>query len=490
MSDKKNVAAPEKDHKLGFGMLVAMIIGSTIGSGIFTTAADMASNGAHTGPVLLAWGICGVGMIGLVMSFFGLNDLRPDLTNGVYAYAKEGFGEFIGFNSAWGYWLSALLCNVSYTTLLFGALGYFFPVFGEGNNIISIVCASVVIWVVNFLVLRGVKEAAAMNVVTTIAKLVPLMVFIVAVIFVKAFSWETFTSNFWGTEGPNAMSVMDQVKGCTSGTVWSFIGIEGAVVLSGRAKKSSDVGKASVTGFIGLFAIYVLVAILSFGVATPEQMAEMNNPQMAEILELAVGPWGATLINLGVILSLAGALLGWTIIAADCPYAAAKQGVFMTAFAKENKNESPVNSLFITNGIVQLFLIIIYFNDSTYQAFYGLSTLMIMVPYLFSGLYYAKVAFKKEGKLQTASAGAVAKARFFGVLGSIYGFWMLYSSGLDMLLVTTVLYTPGIIVYALGKKERNEKIFAKTYELVIAVAFVILAVISCVMIAQGKINPF
>ena len=120
-----------QDESLSFTKLTAMIIGSTIGGGIFTTAGDMAASGAHTGSVLIGWAICGIGMFGLMMCFFGLNRVRPDLTNGVYSYAREGFGEFVGFNSAWGYWVSALLCNVSYTTLLFGALGYFFPVFGS-----------------------------------------------------------------------------------------------------------------------------------------------------------------------------------------------------------------------------------------------------------------------------------------------------------------------------------------------------------------------
>ena len=477
----------EEKRDLNLSKLIAMIIGSTIGSGIFTTTADMAANGAHTGAVLIGWLICGIGMTGLTMSFFGLNKLKPELTNGVYSYAKEGFGEFVGFNSAWGYWISALLCNVSYTTLLFGSIGYFIPAFGDGNNLLSIVCASVIIWGLNFLVLRGVKEAAALNIITTISKLVPLLVFVVAVIFVGAFDWDIFVSNFWGD---GSMPVMEQVKATTGATVWSFIGIEGAVVLSGRAKKSSDVGKASMMGFIGLFAIYVMIAVLSLGVMTPEEMAVLENPQMAGILEAAVGPWGATLINIGVILSLAGALLGWTIIAADCPYSAAKQGVFMKAFARGNKNGAPAFSLFVTNGIIQLFLIVIFFNESTYQAFYNLSTLMIMVPYLFSGAYYAKVAIKKEGSLEESSAGTVFKARFFGILGTVYGFWMLYSSGLNMLLVSTLLYAPGIIVYALGKKERNEKIFEKLYEAVIAVVLVILAAVSAVMIATGRINPF
>lgn len=475
-----------ENKKLNFSALVAMIIGSTIGSGIFTTTADMAASGAHTGAVLVGWGICGVGMLGLTMCFFGLNKVKPELTNGVFSYAKEGFGEFVGFNSAWGYWISALLCNVSYMTLLFGAIGYFFPVFGQGNNLASIICASVIIWILNGLVLRGVKEAAALNILTTIAKLVPIFVFIVAVIFLGAFKPSIFMENFWGN---GTVPFGDQVKATTAATVWSFIGIEGAVVLSGRAKKASDVGKASMVGFLGIFAIYVMVAALSLGVMPVEEMAELPNPQMAGILEAAVGPWGAALINIGVILSLAGALLGWTIIAADCPYSAAQQGVFMKAFAKSNKNDSPAFSLWLTNGIIQLFLIVIYFNESTYQVFYTLSTSMIMIPYFLSSLYYLKVAITKEG-FETVGSGELVKAKIFGLIGSIYGIWMLYSSGLELLLIASILYAPGIIIYALGKKEKGTKIFERKYELVIAVVLVALAAVAAVMIATGKIVPF
>ncbi len=472
--------------QLGFWALAAVITGSTIGSGIFTITADMASGGAHTGAVLIGWLICGVGMMGLMMSYFGLNRVRPDLTNGVYSYAREGFGEFIGFNSAWGYWLSALLSNVSYMTLLFGAIGYFFPVFGSGNNIISIICASIVVWLLNWLVLQGVKEAAAISIITTIAKLVPILVFIVAVIFVKAFDPDIFFDNFWGD---GSMSLGAQIKETTSATVWSFIGIEGAVVLSGRAKRAEDVGKASITAFLGILAIYVIVAVLSLGVMPISQLASLENPQMAGILEYAAGPWGAAVVNVGVILSLAGALLGWTIIAADCPYSAAKQGVFMKAFAKSNKHSSPSFSLYLTNGIIQLFIIIGYFSASTYQAFYTLSTAMIMIPYLFSAAYYLKVTLRGTG-FEDGNGGSLTAARIFALIGTIYGIWMLYSGGLDYVLITTVLYAPGLIIYYLGKRERGEKIFNHSWEAVIAVLIVIAAVVSIYLISTHVLNPF
>lgn len=292
--------------------------------------------------------------------------------------------------------------------------------------------------------------------------------------------------NFWGA---GAMPLGDQIKATTSATVWSFIGIEGAVVLSGRAIRSNDVGKASMTGFLGIFAIYVMVAVLQLGVMPAEEMAQLSSPQMAGILELAVGPWGAALINIAVILSLAGALLGWTIIAADCPYSAARQGVFMRAFARSNQHGSPSFSLYLTNGIIQLFLIVIYFNESTYQVFYTISTSMIMVPYLLSSLYYLKIAVQKDG-FQRMGSGEVAKARVFGFIGTVYGIWMLYSSGLNLLFITSILYAPGLIIYVMGKKEKNEKIFERSYEPAVAVGLIVLAVIALGMIATGKLNPF
>lgn len=474
----------ENENGLSFTRLTAVIIGSTIGGGIFTSAADMAAAGAHTGSVLLGWLIAGIGMFALMMCFFGLNKVRPDLTNGIYSYAGEGFGSFVGFNSAWGYWISALLCNVSYITLLFGAIGYFVPIFGTGNNLMSIVCGSVIIWILNFLVLRGVKEAAGLQLIVTISKIIPIFVFIVAVIFVNAFKPSIFMENFWGT---GEMSVLDQVMTTTGATVWSFIGVEGAVVLSGRAKKSRDVGRASITGFLGLLAIYVMVAILCMGVMTPEEMAQLENPQLAGILYNAVGPWGAALINFGVILSLAGALLGWTIIAADCPYSAALQGVFMKAFAKSNKHEAPANSLFITNGIIQIFLVIIYFQESTYQVFYNLSANMIMVPYLLSAAFYAKITTTKQG-FENINQGKLAKERIFAYIGTIYGIWMMYSAGVTYLLISSILYTLGIFIFAKGKKEKDQAIFEKRYEAIIAIALVILAVVSIVMLLKGSIS--
>ena len=215
---------------------------------------------------------------------------------------------------------------------------------------------------------------------------------------------------------------------------------------------------------------------------------------MAGILADIVGPWGAAVVNIGVILSLAGALLGWTILAADCPYSAAQQGVFMTAFARSNENGSPAFALYLTNGLIQLFLIVIYFSASTYQVFYTLSTTMIMIPYFLSALYYLKVSLAGDGfDLVSKSSGSgvsLASARFFAVIGTLYGIWMLYSSGLELTFIASILYAPGIIVFALGKKEREHPVFERSYEMWLAILLVVLACIAIFMIISGQIQPF
>lgn len=132
---------------------------------------------ASVGPVIIGWVIAGVGMGFLAFCFQNLSAKRPDLDAGIYSYAKEGFGKYMGFNSAWGYWLSAFLGNVAYGTLLFSSIGYFFPIFGDGQNLASVIGASVMLWLVHALILKGVQTASFINTIVTAAKLIPLAIF-------------------------------------------------------------------------------------------------------------------------------------------------------------------------------------------------------------------------------------------------------------------------------------------------------------------------
>lgn len=470
------------DNKLGLLSLVALVIGSMIGGGAFGLPADM-SKGAGVGAVIIGWVITGIGMIALAFVYQNLANRKPELTGGVYSYAKAGFGEYIGFNSAWGYWFSALLGNVSYLVMLFGALGYFFPVFGKGNNVISVVCASILVWAIQALILKGVKQAAFVNVLTTIAKLVPIFIFIIVIIL--SFHMKTFTMDFWGKLNPDFGSVVKQVKSTMLVTLWVFIGIEGAVVFSGRAKRKEDVGKATVIGLIGTLIIYILISVLSLGVMSQVDISKLDTPSTAYILEYAVGKWGAIVINLGLIVSLLGAVLGWTLLAAEIPYVAAADGVLPKMFAKENKNGSPANSLWLTNIIVQIALILTLVASSTYQALYSIASAAILVPYLFSGLYGWKLS--ASGETYDVNPQGRTKDIIIAVVSSVYAMWLIYAAGLSYILLITILYAVGIPMFMKAKREKNEAVFLN-YEKVVAILITVAAVIAVYMMATGKIG--
>ena len=106
----------DEKPKLRLGALVSLVAGSMIGAGIFSLPQNMAAS-ASAGVVLVGWLITAAGMLMLAFVFQTLSNRRPDLDAGIYAYAKAGFGDYMGFSSAWGYWISAWLGNVSYLVL-------------------------------------------------------------------------------------------------------------------------------------------------------------------------------------------------------------------------------------------------------------------------------------------------------------------------------------------------------------------------------------
>ncbi len=451
----------DSTQKLKLGALIALVVGSMVGGGIFSLPQNIAAS-ASAGATLIGWLITGIGMLTLAFVFQTLANRKPKLDGGVYVYAKAGFGDYMGFSSAWGYWISAWIGNVSYMVLLFSTLGYFFPVFGEGNTLPAIVCASVLLWMLHFLVLRGIHEAAFINTVTTIAKMVPLALFII--IAAIAFKLDVFTSDFWGESNTELGSVMDQVRNMMLVTVWVFIGIEGASIFSARAEKRSDVGKATVLGFIGVLLLLVLVNLLSQGILAQAQLAGLKNPSMAAVLEHVVGPWGAMLISVGLIVSLAGALLSWTLLCAEILFASASDHTMPAFLRKENANKVPVNALWLSNGLIQLFLIITLFNDATYLKLLYLATSMILVPYFWSSAYALLLAVR--GETYENDAGQRNKDLLIALISTVYAVWLVYAAGVQYLLLSALLYAPGAILFAKAKHELGQAVFTGVEKLI------------------------
>jgi arginine:ornithine antiporter/lysine permease len=475
-------AASSTSRKLGLGALTAVVIGSMIGSGVFSLPQNMAA-GAAPLAIIIGWGISGIGILALAFVYQGLSMRKPGLDAGPYAYAKAGFGSFIGFNSAWGYWLSAWIGNVSYAVVMFSALSYFFPPFGEGNTWQAIVGASVVLWLIHALILSGVRTAAMVNLVTTIAKIAPLVLFVILAII--AFKVDVFTLDFTGARNVDIGSVLDQVKSTMLVTLWVFIGIEGASVISSRAERRSDIGIATMAGFFVALALYALISLLSLGVLSQAELAALKNPSMAGVLEYIVGPWGAMLVNITLVVSVLGAFLSWNLLAAEIPHVAARDGTMPRFFGGENKRGAPATSLWITNGLVQIFLIVALFANSTYTALFYIASTAILIPYVFSGAYAAKLAITGEAYRAGESR---TRDLIAGLVATAYGAWLVYAAGPTYLFMVAMLYVPGIIFYVMARRERGEKSFTPI-EAVLAAALVIAGLAAAYLIWNGSISP-
>ncbi|WP_378952622.1 basic amino acid/polyamine antiporter [Mesorhizobium sp. ANAO-SY3R2] len=452
-------------QKFSVWTLMAMVVGSMVGAGIFSLPQAF---GRATGPfgALIAWSIAGVGMLMLAFVFQTLSRRRPDLDAGIYAYAKAGFGNYLGFLSALGYWSAACLGNVSYFVLIKSTLGLFFPVFGDGNTVIAVVVSSMLLWTVHSLILRGVKEAAAINTIVTFAKIIPIFLFIVFV--AVGFQADVFAANFWGGEQVSVSSMASQVRATMLVTVFVFVGIEGASVYSRYARNRSDVGVATLLGFLGVLCLLVLVTILSYGILLRPDLAALRNPSMAGVLEAVVGPWGAKFVSLGLLISVAGAYLSWVLLAAEILFSASRHDTMPRFLSHENRNGVPSNALWLTNIIVQTFLILTLFAQYAFRFALELTSSMILIPYLLVAAYGLKLAWTGEtyDRDPEGHRGDLVRA----AIAVVYAAGLIYAAGAKHLLLSAVIYGPGTILFFMARLEQGRRVFTAAEKVMFAVA--------------------
>jgi len=449
------------ERKLSLGALIALVVGSMIGSGIFALPSKF---GRETGVLgaIIAWIIAGSGMLMLAFVFQTLSRRKPELDAGIYAYAKAGFGSYCGFLSAFGYWIACCLADVACLVLIKSTLGGFFPVFGDGTTPVALVSASLLLWFVHFLILRGVREAAALNTIATVAKIVPLFIFIGFAIY--GFKADVFAGNFWGGESTGFGGIFNQVRGTMLVTVFVFVGIEGASVYSRYAKDRRDVGVATVLGFLGVLSLLVLVTMLSYGVLLRPDLAALRAPSMAGVLEAIVGPWGAAFIGISLIISVLGNYLSWSLLAAEVMFSAARHGTMPRFFARENANQSPVSALWVTNGVIQGFLLLTPVAEYAFGLALKMTSAMTLVPYLLVAAYGWKLAWKGE----TYDAKPQGRRGDFicGTMATIYAAGMIYAGGLKFLLLSSLLYTLGTVLFFIARREQKMAVFTGRERLV------------------------
>lgn len=482
MADKQNNAG-----KLGVIGLACIVVSSMVGGGVFSLPQNMAA-GASAGAVLLAWLITGVGMYFIANTFSVLSRVKPNLTAGIYMYAREGFGPYVGFTIGWGYWLCQIFGNVGYAVITMDALNYFFPpYFAGGNNLLSIVCGSMLIWGFNWVVLRGVRQAAILNILGTIGKLVPLLLFCLILLFV--FHLDKFDYNFWGhlaENGKNLGSLSAQLKSTMLVTLWAFIGIEGAVVLSNRAKSQAAVSKATFLGFVGCLVVYMGLSLLPYGFLTQEEIAAVANPSTAGVLEQVVGPWGAWVMNIGLLVAVLSSWLAWTMIAAEIPAAAAQNGTFPKQFARENQNGAPSVSLWVTSILMQLAILMVYFSNNAWNTMLSITGVMVLPAYLASTGYLWKLV--EDGEYAKIASTGRAGALFTALVGTVYGVWLVYAAGIKYLFLAVIFLALGIPLYVYSRRQQGAPVVFTSGEKQVAGLLIAFAVVAAYVFARGLVK--
>ncbi len=467
-------AAPTK--KLGLTLLTGVVVGSMLATGAFTVPRSFAQT---TGPLglVIVWLIAGGGTVMLAFVFQTLARRRPDLDAGVFAYAAAGFGTYAGFLSALGYWCGVCLLNVSYFVLIKSTLGAIVPAFGHGNTPQAVLTASVLLWAIHVLILRGLKKAAIINAVVTAAKVSA--VGAAVVVLALGFELATFTAGFWGGGAYGWAEIPRQVQGALVIAVYALIGIEGASVYSRYAKNREDVGRATFAGLAIVALLFVLLTLLSYGVLPRAEIAALRNPSLAGVVSAVVGPWGAWFVGLSLVVALAGAFLARSLLAAEVLWSAAKAGVVPALFRAQNARAAPTAALWLSSALVQGFLLLTLFASEAYSIAVKLTSAMILVPYLLVALFAVQLA-----RREPSGRGE----RLQAVLAAAYGVVLLWAAGPTLLLASTLIYAPGTLLFWLARREQCRAPFTAVEATVFA-ALVAAAGVAALGLATPTIAP-
>jgi arginine:ornithine antiporter/lysine permease len=469
-------------QKMTLPTLTAMVVGGMVGAGVFSLPARF---GVATGIAgsLIAWAIAGAGMLMLAFVFQNLAVRKPELDSGVFIYAKAGFGDYAGFNSAIGFWSSAIAGNAFYWVFITATLGAFFDGFGDGDTLLALALSTIGVWFFHILIARGVRDAAIINRIVTVFKVLPILVFIV--VLLVSIDTGVFADN-WTAYGYGELGSLDeQVRNTMIITTFVFLGIEGATVYSRYAKKREDVGKATVMGFLTVLSIFSLVTLSSYAVMPQPEIADTRQPSMVGLFESVVGAWGETFISVAVIVSVLGAYLAWTLMAAEVMYIPARNQDFPRFLGRENDNGTPITALVVSSIAVQSVLMLTLVVSDALNFLLDLCTSLALVPYFLAAAYALKLALTGES-YENEPSRVKRKEGIFAGVATVYTLFLFDAAGLEFLLLSAVILAPASLLYVKARSESGLRLFTPT-EIGLFVVIVAAGVIGVVSLWTGRI---
>ncbi|MDD4008605.1 MAG: amino acid permease, partial [Fermentimonas sp.] len=441
----------KKEQKLGLWLLVFIALGSMIGSGIFNSPKDLVSS-ANPQATMIAWLIGGFGALMLALVFVYLASRKPELKSGVYAYARDGFGDLMGFNSAWGYWSVGWLGNISYLALFFKTLNDLLGVHAL-SPLHAFLIGSALLWFFFLILKSGIREGAILNFIVTTAKFIPIILIIV--LGVSLIKNDLFIVDNWQSRLAStgeSTSPMLQIKSAMAIILWCFVGMEAASVLSGRAKSQKTVRLTIIISLLIVLAIYMLITFIAMSSVPADILSASDTPLALVLEQTAIGAAGGVIVKLGIMVSVLGASLSWIMLSVETLYVAALDNVLPRIFKKVNQKGTPVNALLLTQGFTQIFLISILSPqlNETYLAAITIGTTLVLIPYLLSSLYAVKIAILNR-KNESLHHLVVA------MLGTIYSIYVIFAVGIKYLILSVLFYAIGSLLFIKAKREQKKQ---------------------------------
>ena len=428
------MASPKK---IGIWTSTSLVMGNMIASALFMLPATLSTYGSIS---LIGWVVSGLGAICLALVFSWLSQLMPVANGGPYAYTREGLGDFAAFLVAWGYWLSIWSTNAAIAVAFLSYLTVFFPALGI-NSMFAVGVGLSAIWFLTWINTRGIRDAGAVQVITTILKIAPLLLVTIGGLF-YIHTENYFPFNSSGTSDINAITTTATL------TLFAFLGLECATIPSGQVENpEKTVPRATLYGTLAVTLLYILGTVVIMGVLSPTTLQTSKAP-FADAAASMWGEWARYLVAGGAVMSTFGALNGWILMQGQIPAAAAVDKLFPSVLKSENKFGSPYISI-IAGSVFVSFLLLMNFSRSladTYQFIILLSTMTVLVPYLFSAVSFAILAVRtKQLKWNSATKLTIALLAFG------YSMWAVGGSGQETVYWGFLLLMAGVPLYGWSK---------------------------------------
>lgn len=451
MNKKKSVKKIEsfaptniKREKLGLWMLTSLVIGNMVGSGILLVPSSMAAIGTIS---LFAYMFTAIGSFLLALVFAKMSILVPK-TGGPYAYAKFCFGNYMGFQTAYIYWIMVLLGNAAVVVTLVGYLTVFFPVLN--NPYLAVLLEITMIWIFTAVNLIGIRTAGIIQIITTLLKFIPLLI-------IAIFGWFYFhpeyVSHCFNVSNKSNFSAFSYAA---TMFMWLFIGLESATIPAGCVKNPKrNIPLATILGIAISVLIYLACIIALMGMFPNSLLAKSNSP-FAAGAGIIFGKWGEFIAATGAIISCLGVLNGWTLVQGQIPMAAAKDKLFPGFFAKCNHKGIPVRALIISSIIVSVSLFFTISKNLTdqFQLLIMNASITALLTYFYSAIaemsLLSKIPQKPYKKFINMLVGLGAAA---------YSFWALFGSGEAIVFYVTMLLLSSVPLYAWLKSASKKMSF-------------------------------